>query len=161
MMSSNVRLAALLPASLLLATPAWAAPADDAAAAISAILDKFNAGDAKAFVDAHTADAVLVDEFAPHVWQGTGSAGRWLDDYGKYAEAAGISGASVAHGTPLQAASDGKGAYIVLPTTLTFAQGGKKMSASGSMTFVMSKEADNWKIRGWTYSAPAAAPVAP
>jgi len=103
--------------------PAQAGPAEDATAVVTTWLDKFNAGDAEAFYAAHADGALIVDEFAPHVWGGPQSAQHWLADYMKDAEARGISGGRVDYEkTPIQANSDGKSAYVVLPTTYRFTQ---------------------------------------
>ena len=56
--------------------PAQAGPAEDAAAAVASILDRFNAGDVDAFFRAHQDGATIVDEFAPFFWTGSGSAQR-------------------------------------------------------------------------------------
>jgi ketosteroid isomerase-like protein len=117
------------------------------------IMDKFNGGDVKAWVAAQEDDTMIVDEFGPHVWTGTGSAQRWLDDYMKDSTATGITGGRVDYGKPLQATSDGTTAYIVLPTTYRFVQKGAKMAEPGSMTFVMKRAGNDWKIASWTYSA--------
>ena len=52
-----------------LAGPAAAGPAEDATAAVTTWLDKFNAGDFNAFYAAHAPDA-LIDEYAPFEWRG-------------------------------------------------------------------------------------------
>ena len=145
-------------AAIALATPAGAAPVDDAVATIAATLDKFNGGDADAFVNAHHDGAVIVDEFAPYVWGGSGSVQKWLGDYAKDAGAKGISGGRVDYGKPLQARAEGGAAYVVLPTTYRFTQGGKKMAGAGSMTFVMARREGQWKISSWTYAGATAAP---
>ena len=67
-----------------------------------------------------------------------------------------ITGGRVDYGKPFQATSDGKTAYIVLPTTYRFVQKGTKMAEPGSMTFVMKRAENGWKIASWTYSAGAA-----
>jgi hypothetical protein len=137
------------------ATPAMAGPAEHAAEAATAWLDKFNAGDIGAFLNGHEAGATIVDEFAPYLWTGSGSAKRWLDAYGKDSEARGITEGHMDYGKPLQANSDGAGAYIVLPTSYSFMQNGKKWVGNGSMTFVMHKIGVEWKIASWTYSGTA------
>lgn len=154
-MMKSILLAAV---ALAIATPATAGPAEDATAAVTSWLDKFNAGDIPAFLAGHRAGALIVDEFAPYVWGGPDSAQRWLGDYAKDAEARGISGGRIDYGKPVHAASDGRGAYIVLPTTYRFTQKGIKMAGTGSMTFVMGRVGDAWKIASWTYSG--APPVA-
>jgi ketosteroid isomerase-like protein len=147
-----------LGASLLVSVPAAAAPADDATAFVTTVMDKFNGGDAKAFIDAHQDSASIVDEFGAHVWTGTGSAKHWLEDYAKDSSAKGVTGGRVDYGKPIQANSDGTTAYVVLPTTYRFVQKGTKMAAPGSMTFVVTRSGDNWKIASWTYSGAAATP---
>lgn len=166
-MRTSALIIAALSSSLLAAAPPAAAPsaaaapavatqvanpAADATAAVTTWLDKFNAGDTKAFLAAHQDDALIVDEFGRHLWTGPASAQHWLDDYMKDSKERGVSGGRVDYGKPLQASSDGTTAYVVLPTTYRFMQNGKKMSGEGNMTFVMKKNGKDWKIASWTYS---------
>jgi ketosteroid isomerase-like protein len=141
-------------AALAFGAPAQAGPAEDAAATVTTVLDKFNGGDVDAFKAAHAANAVIIDEFGQHLWTGPDVAQRWLEDYGKDATARGISGGRVDYAAPIRASSDGKSAYVVLPTIYRFTQGGKAKSAAGTMTFVLNKGGNHWKIASWTYSAP-------
>lgn len=144
---------------LLAAGPASAGPAEDATAAVTATLDKFNGGDIDAFFAAHRDGALIIDEFAPYVWGGLGAVQKWAGDYTKDAEARGISGGRMDYGKPIHAASDGRAAYIVLPTTYRFTQKGTKMAAAGSMTFVMNRVGTDWKIASWTYSGAEPTPA--
>ena len=144
--------------ALLVPAPAAAGPAENANAAVTTWLDRFNAGDIDAFIAGHRDGAVIVDEFAPYVWGGPASAQRWLQDYGKDAAARGISGGRIDYGPPIQAVSDGTSAYLVLPTIYRFTQNGAKMAGAGSMTFVMSRSGDAWKISTWTYSGATPVP---
>ena len=141
----------------LSAQPAAANPAADATKFITALLDKFNGGDIKAWLSAQVDNASIVDEFAPHLWTGAGSPRRWLDAYAKDSQANGVTGGRLDYGKPLQATSDGKTAYVVMPATYRFVQKGTKMAEPGSMTFVMTRDGAGWKIASWTYSARAAA----
>jgi ketosteroid isomerase-like protein len=145
--------------ALLLTAPAHAAPVDDAIATVTSVLDKFNAGDIAAFASAHRDGAIIIDEFAPYAWGGSGSVTSWLDGYAKDAAARNISDGHMAYGKPIQANSDGMSAYIVLPTTYTFKMNGKPMAGPGSMTFVMAREATGWKINSWTYSGATPTPT--
>lgn len=145
-------------AQLVSASAEAPAPADSAVTFLTAAIDKFNGGDVDAWVSAHADDAVIVDEFAPHVWAGTGSARRWIEDYAKHSQANAIGGGRVDYDKPLLATSDGASAYIVLPTTYRFVQNGAKMAEPSSMTFVMKRAGESgWKIASWTFSATAAA----
>jgi ketosteroid isomerase-like protein len=150
--------AACAAAALAFASPAAAGPAEDATAVVTTAIDKFNKGDTKAFFAAHMDDALIVDEFAPYLWGGSGSPKRWLDTYMKDAAAKGISDGRIDYGKPMQAVSDGVRAYVVLPTTYRFAQKGKKMAGKGSMTFILARTSSGWKIAGWTYSGATPTP---
>jgi ketosteroid isomerase-like protein len=141
-------------AAVAFATPVSAGPAEDAAAAVTTWLDKFNAGDINAFHAGHAPNAVIVDEFAPYVWTGANASQRWLDDYGKDAKAKGISNGRVDYAAPIRVEASTSTAYIVLPTIYRIQQGGKARSAAGHMTFVMTRADVGWKIASWTYSAP-------
>lgn len=151
---------------IAVATTAWsltapafsqsAGPAEDATKFITTVIDKFNSGDVKAWIAAQNDNTMIVDEFGPHVWSGAGSPQRWLDAYGKDSAATGVTSPRVDYGKPLQATSDGKTAYIVLPTTYRFVQKGSKMAEPSSMTFVLNRDGNGWKIASWTYSATAA-----
>lgn len=144
--------------ALALTSPAIAGPAEDATAAVTAWLDKFNSGDIAAFNAGHAPNVVIIDEFPPFQWSGAGTPQRWLDDYVKDTGAKDISGGRIDYGKPLQAASDGASAYVVLPTTYRFMQKGTKMAGAGSMTFVMTRAGPEWKIASWTYSGATPAP---
>jgi len=99
-------------AVVLGAAPVNAGPAEDATAAVTTVLDKFNAGDFKAFAAAHRDGAVIIDEFPPYHWSGTGSIKQWGADYEKDAAARGITAGRIDYGKPLQAHSDGTSAYV-------------------------------------------------
>lgn len=139
--------------------PAIAGPAEDATAFVTKAIDQFNGGDVNAWLTAQDDDTLIVDEFAPHLWIGSGSAQRWLQAYSVDAKGKGITGGRVDYGKPLQATSDGTTAYIVMPTIYRFIQNGTKMAEPSNMTFVMKHGHAGWKITSWTYSAtgPAAA----
>lgn len=129
------------------------APADEATKFITTVIDKFNGGDVKGWISAQEDNSLIVDEFAPHMWSGPGSPQRWLDAYARDSKVNGVSGGRVDYGKPLQATSDGKMAYVVLPTTYRFVQKGMKMAEPGSMTFVTKRDGQAWKIASWTYSS--------
>jgi hypothetical protein len=158
MRKSALIIAAFGSALLVAATPS-AGPADEATGFVTKAIDQFNGGDVKAWLAAQEDNTQIVDEFAPHTWSGPGSPQRWLDAYAADSKTNGVSGGRVDYGKPLQARSDGKTAYVVLPTTYRFVQKGVKMAEPGNMTFALKREGASWKIASWTYSA--AGPAAP
>lgn len=149
-----MRIGTIAGAAAMLAVPslAHAGPVDDAVATVTTTLDKFNGGDVDAFVAAHRDGAVILDEFAPYAWGGSGSVKTWLEGYAADAEKRHITEGRVDYEEPIQANSDGTSAYIVLPTVYSFKQDGKPMAGKGSMTFVMVKSGKDWKISSWSYN---------
>jgi ketosteroid isomerase-like protein len=141
-----------------LAQPAPAPPADDAVKAVTTWIDKFNAGDMNAFFAGHAPNPVLIDEFPPYVWSGKDAPQLWAQGFEADAKAHSITEPHMDYRAPTRAESDGKSAYIIVPTVYRIKQAGKPMSAAGSMTFVMTHADGSWKIASWTYSAPAPAP---
>ena len=140
--------------SAALASPAIAGPAEDATLAVTTWMDKFNAGDNAAFIAGHATNAVIVDEFGPLIWTGPNAPQRWLEDFGKDAKAGGITEPRLDYAAPIRASANDSAAYIVLPTIYRMKQGGAAKSAAGTMTFVMTRAGNDWKIASWTYSAP-------
>jgi hypothetical protein len=145
------------PANSAQPAPTAATPTDDATKFVTTIIDKFNAGDTKSWIAAQEDNTLIVDEFGPHVWSGSGSPQHWLDDYMKDSKANGVTGGRVDYGKPLQARIDGNSAYLVLPVTYRYVEKGAKMAEPGNMTIVLNRAGNSWKIASWTYSAIAAA----
>ena len=135
-----------------LAQPAGA-PADDATRFVTTIIDKFNGGDTKALAAAQQDNAMIVDEFGPHMWAGPGSPKRWLDAYAQDAKENGVTGGRVDYGKPLQATSDGRPPMSSCRRRTASSRRARKWPSRGSMTFVMVHGAKAWKIASWTYSA--------
>jgi ketosteroid isomerase-like protein len=144
-------------AMLALASPVRAAPVDDALSSLRTWLDRFNAGDMPAFFDGHAASATIVDEFAPYIWAGAKAPQGWAESFTADSKAHAITEPHMDYAAPIRAESDGKSAYIVLPTVYRCKQNGRSMSAAGTMTFVMAHQGADWKIASWTDSAPAVA----
>ncbi len=150
---------ALVVASVLLAAPA--AFAGDAAveAPIQRMMEGFNKGDVAAAKAVHVASPTIVDEVAPFVWSGPKAFDSWLGDLVKSETAEGKTDGVVWFGTPIREAVVGDHAYVVTPCTYTFKQKGQTLRATGTTTFVLVKEASDWKIQSWTWASPEAAPV--
>jgi hypothetical protein len=148
-----------LASSFVFAPAAIAAPTGaDSTAFVTTIIDKFNAGDTKAWLAAQEDSTYIVDDFGQHVWTGHASPQRWLDDYMKMSKAEGITGGRVDYGKPIATDSGADTTYLVLPTTYRFVQKGAKMASTGSMTFVVRHDGKDMKIASWTYSGSTAAP---
>lgn len=160
----SVGAATILAGVLALAGAAEAAKPAGPMGAIHAFIDNFNKGDAAAAEAAHVAAPTIIDEFAPHHWEGAGAFKAWAGDLEKSDKAAGISNEKVTLGKASRTVIDGDTAYVVVPATYTFKQKGKAMAEPASMTYALQKDGDAWKITGWSWNGTvphAAAPKAP
>lgn len=134
-----------------------AAGADpELAAPIRQFIDSFNKADMTAAAATHTADAVIIDEPAPHLWSGPGAFNAWGVALGKDSAARGRSGESVAIGAATREEVAGDSAYVIVPATYAFKEKGVSMREVAQMTFVLKREAGDWKIAGWAWTGPRA-----
>jgi hypothetical protein len=77
----------LIGVALLVSTSGSALAMDktDAMALAQKWADAFNKGDFKSDAAVCADDAVIVDDFSPHVWQGRGACTRWYNAFLAYA----------------------------------------------------------------------------
>jgi hypothetical protein len=140
-----------------------AATASGPVAVVHQFIDTFNKGDVNGAAATHAAGATIIDEVPPHIWTGDGVVKTWAADLEKNDKAAGISGDNVKLGKASRVQVDGDTGYVVVPATYTYKQHGKAMVETASMTFALHKDADAWKITGWSWNGAtphAAAPKA-
>ena len=143
----------LLAATLLLfAAPATAKDADDAMAPIKAFIGGINSGDMKAAAAAHVDAPSIIDEFAPHHWTGNGAFSAWLADFGKDAQANGVTGGMLKMRKPHRLQIDGDSAYVVVPTDYSYKRKGKPVIEHGTITYALTRTSTGWRIAAWTYS---------
>jgi ketosteroid isomerase-like protein len=140
-------------AAVLIAANAAASPRDNILGAVQKFDDAFNKGDSAGIVGSCTDDAIIIDDFAPHVWQGAKACSVWLNDYGADATANGIADGIVKIGKPWQALVTGDRGYVVVPARYTYTQHGKPVVETGSVwTLALHKVGGLWKISGWAWA---------
>src|ERR1700744_4841083 len=61
-------------------------------------VDAFNMGEGKTGSSYCADGALIIDDFAPHVWQGSGACATWYKDYEAWAAKAQVMASSVALG---------------------------------------------------------------
>jgi ketosteroid isomerase-like protein len=148
--------AAVLPA----APPAGAAADAQLMAPINQFIDSFNKGDAAAAEAAHAKDGVtIVDEPAPHLWQGAGAFKAWAADLEKDAKAKGQTDQMVKVSPATREEVSGDLAYVIVPAVYSFKEKGVAMREQAQMTYVLRKGAEGWKIQAWTWTGPRATPA--
>ena len=132
------------------------------AAPIHQFIDSFNKGDTKSAEAAHVKKGLfIVDEVAPHQWQGEGAFKAWMADLDKHDKAAGVTDGSVKLGDAIRQVVSGDHAYVVMAANYAFKQKGVPTNATAQMTFALRKGDGGWKISAWTYSGAEGVPVKP
>ena len=111
--------------------------------------DAMNAGDMTKAAAVYTPSAMIIDEFAPHIWN---SFGAWAHDADASFKAAGVTGLHIALSPASFQNVDASHGYGVVPSVLTYKVKGKPTTEKGMFTFSTAKEATGWKITGWAWS---------
>jgi ketosteroid isomerase-like protein len=148
-----MRAAILASAVILAAMPALASDRTDALAAAKAYAADVNKGDAAAGSALCTGQAVVIDDFPPHVWQGATACADWAAAFASMAKAEGDTDAHVATGEPKALTVSGDRAYAVLPANFTYKQRGKPVNEPGLWTFSLQKTEGGWRITGWAWAS--------
>jgi ketosteroid isomerase-like protein len=154
MTGKSLLLRVCTPLALLAWLPISAAASDktDAMLVVHRWVDTFNANDPQANSLTCGEDAVVVDDFPPHVWQGPGACSRWFADYVAMAAQAKITHARVVLGTARHFDADSGYAYLTAPVALSFSQAGKPVREMGVLTLAMKKGNAGWRITGWSWA---------
>jgi ketosteroid isomerase-like protein len=145
-----------LGAGLILVFAAGSAAASDQSAVMASVhqfIDAFNTGDTKTALTACASPVSIIDDFAPHAWEGPTACADWANAYNADAKKNGITDGIVTLGAPWHVDVTGDRAYVVVPTTYTYKQNGKPLTESGSIfTVALKKVAAGWRITGWAWA---------
>lgn len=147
----------VLALSIALAATTWplhAAASDQGAilAVVHQYVDGFNESDA-AVMDASCASpAVIIDDFPPHFWQGSGACHDWWNGYLAFAKQDAITNGHVTLGTPAHLSIDGDRAYVSMPATFALRDHEKPATEPATFTATLSKSGGTWRITGWAWA---------
>src|SRR5450759_4992685 len=89
------KLAAVIAVAVFASGAASASDKTDAMAVVHKWVDSFNKGDGRTGSSYCADGALIIDDFAPHVWQGSGACASWYKDYEAFTAKAQITAASV------------------------------------------------------------------
>jgi ketosteroid isomerase-like protein len=141
-----------LVVALLASGTASASEKTDVLAVVHKWLDSFNAGDSKTTASMCTDDAIVMDDFSPHVWQGSGACAAWYKDYGAFIAKNVFTDPKVTLGKAKHLDVDADYAYLVAPTTYIYSKAGKPTKEAGIVTMTLHKTATGWRITGWAWA---------
>ena len=136
----------------LIASPVVAADKNDVTATVKQYDDAFNRNDMKAWNALCTENPVIIDDFAPHVWQGANACGVWWKALDAEMKQSGITDGAVTLGKPWAITVTGDRGYAVYPTHFTYRLKGKPVSEAGVWTLTLQKLAGSWRISGWGWA---------
>lgn len=132
--------------------PALASDKTDVVATIKAYNDAFTKGDTAAANALCASPSVVIDDFAPHVWQGTTACADWAAAFAAAAQTNGDTDAVVTIGKSHQLTVTGDRAYAVFSAKFAYKEHGKPVLQPGIWTFTLQKLAAGWRITGWSWA---------
>lgn len=111
-------------------------------------------GDVKTFELIHRPDAIILDEFPPHIWTGRNSTLYFWNDF--RSQVAQISDLKLETSEPIACRSANDICYAVAPLTISYSRLTEPVKYEGTLTFVLERNSDSWKIKSWTYARSSA-----
>lgn len=114
--------------------------------AVHRFVEGFNNDDVEGMQAACTDDAVIIDDFPPHQWMGTGVATRWYRDMAGWATGYDMADWSVTLGEPRHVTVSDSHAYMVVPFAARWLEEGTPAERAGSMAMAFVEYLDEWRI---------------
>lgn len=156
----NLRLTAL-GLGLLLALPAAASaatakPTPAMMKPVRALLQALNTNSAAPAAGAFTANAIIVDEFAPFRWTGPSAASQYMSSFGSMIKAAKLSDVHGTIGKVTAFDRTGNRAYMVIATDVAATMNGKRSVEHGTWTFTLQSSGSTWQIDSVTWGTVSA-----
>ena len=131
-------------------------PTQEMLAPIEALARFVATGDEMGLRDAFCAEGlVVVENFAPFVFEGPDAFARWRDGFRGHVEVDELSQLQWRFGEAQDFAHEGEVAYFVLPTTWTGRTHGRAFSEDGGWAFVLERDAGRWRIRSYAWAVTA------
>ena len=118
--------------------------------AVRQYIDALNRGDVELMAETFAVPASILDGMAPHVWHGPTATQDWYRDVLIEGEKHFASDYFVTMGEPLHNNVTGDHAYVVVPATMTFKAGGRRVTQSAAFfTVALRKLPEGWRIAAW------------
>jgi ketosteroid isomerase-like protein len=126
---------------------------DTPIAAVHQYIDAFNNGDLTGMAAVFAFPGSILDAFPPHSWQGPSAVQDWYRAVLADGEKHGASDVFVTLGDATRDDVTGDSAYVVVPSTVSFAVAGKQVTQSGAFfTAALRRLPEGWRIAAWAWS---------
>ncbi len=146
--------------SLLAVPAAAAAPNGAMMAPVNAVLLATNSDSVAGLDSYYTADAVVIDEFAPYTWSGPTAASQWWGRLDKTNAKMGVAKVHAVAQAVKHYDVAGDTAYMVLPLIVTYTMKGKAERETGLLAMTLRNSDGVWKIssQSWATMSDTATP---
>jgi ketosteroid isomerase-like protein len=121
-------------------------------APIVAAVKASNAGDRAGLIALFTADATVVDNFAPYRFTPPNGVGKWYDGFGADAAASHSTDGVIAIKPPRYLHVHGDRAWAVVPTDYRYKLSGTPELETGALVFTLSRIGGEWKITSMSWA---------
>jgi hypothetical protein len=91
----------------------------------------------------------IIENFAPFLFCGADAAARWESGFRAHAREEDLSGLATRFDTAYDFSEAKNRAYFSMPTTWTGRTHGRTFEEHGAWSFVLTREADGWRILGY------------
>jgi hypothetical protein len=125
----------------------------DPLAVVRKMTDDCNRGDFKTAEAAFTGDGVIVDEFAPYLWQGPGFAHTYFSAFDAFSTTKGRTDQTLKIVSVIRSDLDGDFSYVAVSVVYGYKEQGRAMNETGDDVYTLHKEGGGWKIRSFTWRA--------
>jgi len=119
---------------------------------VMAVVHKWASIDPSALGSICDDETTVIDSAPPYEWHGSGGCSKWLNDYGAFVKQNGMTDGHAVAGKARHIDITGDHAYVVVPLTYSYKQGGKDVHETATGTFTLHKTASGWRLTGAVYS---------
>ena len=131
-------------------------PSREMMAPIEALARFMASGEEAGLRDEFAAEGlVVVENFAPFLFDGADAYARWRAGFDSHREADALAHLEWRFGEAQDFAGEGDVAYFVLPTTWTGKTRGQPFSEDGGWAFVLAEHDGRWRIRSYAWAVTA------
>jgi SnoaL-like domain len=116
--------------------------------------DDFNKGGTQASLPLCADQAIIIDDFPPYAWSGSGACVKWLSDFRAFTPQIQLTDlvATLGHARHVYVNADR--AYVVVPATITAKEHGNPVHETGATwTFTLQKSLSGWRITSWAFAS--------
>jgi ketosteroid isomerase-like protein len=145
---------ALATATLATGVAGAATDKTDVIATVHQYTDDFNKGGTQSSLALCADQAIIIDDFPPYQWSGSGACAKWLNDFHAFTKQIQLTDLVATLGEVRHVYVTADRAYVVVPATVTCKEQGKPVHETGATwTFTLQKGSSGWRIAGWAFAA--------